>query len=235
LRHPVDSARLFFTPHAKQVALVNLFAPWLGLPLLSPLLLVALPTLGERFFSDKPEYWAQGFHYSIVLAPVLAFAAVDTTARLVDAAPRRTSALAPLAIGLGVVLAGAYFSFVRLRPLDELERYTSAGHVAEIRRCLSTIPGDASVAATSALVPHLTHRRRIYVLDRRPTPRTTFIAIDAGTWIFPRTQADLGQLVRRSLGDGYGVECAASRTVVLKLGARRSRLPADLSRVLRLG
>nr|MBA3383556.1 DUF2079 domain-containing protein [Actinomycetota bacterium] len=45
ITNPVDSIRTFLTPRAKQIALGNLFAPWLGLPLLSPLVLVMLPTL----------------------------------------------------------------------------------------------------------------------------------------------------------------------------------------------
>ncbi|MDQ3823743.1 MAG: DUF2079 domain-containing protein, partial [Actinomycetota bacterium] len=110
--HPIDSVKLFFTPREKVTALLNLFVPWLGLPLVSPLLIVMLPTLGARFFSDKPSHWApQGFHYSLVLAPMLAFAAVDTAARL----RRHVHDLAPLAAGAGVLVVGLYFSFVRLK------------------------------------------------------------------------------------------------------------------------
>jgi len=218
LLHPIDTLRLFFTPSGKLSALFNLFAPWLFLPLLSPILLVALPTLAERFLSDKESHWAQGFHYSLVLAPVLAFAAIDTTARIARLAPERFRAALPVAGASALVLAGLAFTFGRVRPLDELRRYTSAAHAADIEACLATIPADASVAATSALVPHLSHRKRIWVLDDRTIPQTQALAIDTYTWTFPLTGRQLEALERRSLANGYTVACRRPGTVVLLRG-----------------
>jgi uncharacterized membrane protein len=224
--HPVDSIRLFFTPAEKRTALFNLFAPWLVLPLVSPLLVVALPALATRFWSDKPSHWAaQGFHYSLVIAPILAFAAVDTTRRLAERLPWSRMQVGAVT-GALLLLAGVYFSFLRLKPLDELRRYTPASNRADIRDCLSVIPRDASVAATSALVPHLSQRRHVYAIDRRPVPRARYLAVNLDTWIFPRTVTDLRALVSRSLADGYGVACARGHTVVLAQGAPRRTLPA---------
>jgi uncharacterized membrane protein len=206
--HPLDTLRLFFTPAQKLSSLFNLFAPWLFLPLLSPLLLVAVPTLAERFLSEKESHWAQGFHYSLVLAPVLAFAAIDAASRL--------RMVSPVALAAALVAAGAAFTLYRVRPLDELRRYTSAAHAADIRACLATIPAGASVAATSALVPHLSHRERIWVLDERTTPQTDVLALDTYTWTFPLTAADLEALERRSLAAGYEVACRRPGTVVLR-------------------
>jgi uncharacterized membrane protein len=229
--HPVDSARVFVTPATKRTALVNLFVPWLGLPLLSPLVIVMLPTLGARFFSNIPSYWAQGFHYSLVLAPMLGFAAADSTVRLRRVLHGRAAAAVVPAAAAGVVLLGLYFTFGRLKPLDELKRYATGAEIAGIDACLATIPPNASVAATSALVPHLSHRRRIYVLDDRPVPRTQVIAIDLATWVFPRTPADLAALTRRSQRNGYGIRCSRNATVVLEQGVRGGRLSPELRRV----
>jgi uncharacterized membrane protein len=229
--HPIDSVRTFVTPRDKQIALANLFLPWLALPLLSPLVLVMLPTLAARFFSDKPSHWApQGFHYSLMLAPMLAFAAVDTTRRIVERLDGRGNKVAPLAIALLTLAAGMYFTFGRIKPLDELRRYTPPERIADIKACLGVIPPGASVAATSALVPHLTHRRSVFVLDSRPIPRTRFLAIDLSTWIFPLDQDSLGRLVRRSLESGYGIRCSRGSAVVLEQGAPRGTLSAELRR-----
>jgi uncharacterized membrane protein len=229
--HPIDSVRTFLTPRAKQIALVNLYAPWLGLPVLSPLLLVMLPTLAARFFSDKPSHWApQGFHYSLMLAPMLAFAAVDTMRRIADRLEGARRRHVALAVALLVLAAGLYFTFGRIKPLDELRRYTPPERIADIEACLDVIPPDASVAATSALVPHLTHRRSVFVLDSRPVPRARFLAVDLSTWIFPLDQDSLGGLVRRSLEDGYGVRCSLGSTVVLEQGAPRGTLSPELRR-----
>jgi uncharacterized membrane protein len=226
---PIESAKLFFTPHVKRVALFNLFAAWLALPLLSPLVIVMVPSLAERFFADRPEFWAQGFHYSIVIAPILAFAAVDTTARIQRHVDARRAGVVAIGLGAAVVLAGAYFSFGRLRPLDELQRYTSPGHAADIRACLDPIPADASVAATSALVPHLSRRREIHLLDRRRVPETDFLALDTFTWMFPLTNSDVRRIVLRSFARGYGVACTRPGTVVLSRGATGRRLDPQLA------
>jgi len=223
--------RTFLTPRDKLIALFNLFVPWLGLPLVSPLVLVMLPTLAARFFSDKPSHWApQGFHYSLMLAPMIAFAAADTTRRIVDRLHGSERRLVPLAIALLTLLAGLYFTFARIKPLDELRRYTPQERIADIESCLEVIPPDASVAATSALVPHLSHRRGIYVLDSRPVPQTRFLAIDLSTWIFPLDQDSLGRLVRRSVENGYGIRCSRGSTVVLEQGAPRGTLSPELRR-----
>ena len=227
---PIDSVRLFFTPGEKRVALANLFAPWVALPLASPLVIVLLPALASRFWSDKPSHWAaQGFHYSVVIAPILAFAAVDTTAR-VARRMRWSRTHAGVAAGAAALLAGAYFTFVRLDPLAELERYAPAAEGAEIRSCLRVVPRDASVAATSALVPHLSHRRAIYVIDDRPVPPADYLAVNLATWIYPRTAEDLRALLARSLRSGYGVACARGYTAVLRRGAPADRLPTALRR-----
>ena len=231
--HPVDSLQLFVTPEAKRTGLLNLFAPWLFLPLGSPIALIAVPTLAERFLAAKPAFWAQGFHYSLVLAPILAFAAVDAAARLGNRLSGRARAIVPVALAAAVVLAGLYFSFVRLRPLDELGRYTTPTHAAEIRECLDTIPPEASVAATSALVPHLSHRQRVYVLDDRPVPQTRFFAVDLYTWIFPFTVEDAARLVARRLAAGYGVRCSRTGTLVLERGAPRGMLSPELRDIFR--
>jgi uncharacterized membrane protein len=231
LLHPLDTARTFFTPRAKRVSLFDLFAAWLFLPVVSPLVIVMLPTLAERFLSDRPEYWAQGFHYSIVIAPMLAFAAVDTVRRLQARLPNSPRGLATTIAAL-VLGAGLAFSFVRLKPLDELGRYTSAEHAQQIDRCLATVPPDASVSATSALVPHLSHRERIWVLDHRGIPQTDVYAIDVYTWMYPFTLRDVRALVDEKLTNGYGVTCTAPGTVVLRRGATSRPLAPQLRELL---
>jgi uncharacterized membrane protein len=231
VRHPLDTIELFFTPEGKLTGLLNLFAPWLALPLLSPLAPVMLPTLAERFLADKPAYWQQGFHYSIVIAPMLALAAIDATARLARRLGGRARAFLPVGTAVLVLALGAYFSFIRLRPLDELRRYTSAAHAAEIRACLDTIPGDASVAATSAVVPHLSQRPEVYVIDRRPLPRTDFLALDAYTWTYPLTSRDVAALAERSQRAGFGVVCSRSGVAVLRRGETGGSLSPELRRL----
>jgi uncharacterized membrane protein len=233
LRDPLDTIEQFFTPRDKQIALFNLLVPWLGLWVLSPLGLLTLPTLAERFLSDNPSHWApQGFHYSLVLAPLIAFAAVDATARLAPRVPVRLRTAAPVVLAGGTLAVGVYFSFVRLEPLDELRRLTPAARVSDIRACLRTVPTDASVAATSALVPHLSQRQKIFVLDDRPIPQTDVYAVDLSTWTFPFGRDDVSQLVAEKRRGGYGVRCSRGSIAVLERGAPDGRLSPELATLL---
>jgi uncharacterized membrane protein len=234
IAHPIDTGRLFVSPEEKRVALANLVVPWLGLPLLSPLVLLALPNLAARFLSDKEAYWSQGFHYSLMIAPVLAFAAVDTTRRL---APRVRWRFAPFAAGAAAIVVGAYFTFVRIDPLAEVDRLPSENVAAGMSDCLGRIPSDASVAATSALVPHLSHRPDIRLIETPRAPTTEVVAIDAFTWTQPLQPTDIPALLRASEQAGYGIVCSRYGTVVLRRGEHEPgrRLSPELRSLLAPG
>jgi hypothetical protein len=154
-RRPLRAVTLLFDRAVKRSTLASLFGAWLFLPLASPLLLVALPTLAERFWSGNPDFWTTRFQYSLPLAPILAYAAVDTASRLGEL--RRGAAFALLASSL-------LLSIAIVRPLAGLGEYMSAGRAAATDACLDRIPANASVAASGRLIPHLTHRLHVYRL-----------------------------------------------------------------------
>src|SRR5438552_9706384 len=181
VRHPISSLRLLADNPTKLKLWGGLLGAWLLLPLLSPISLVAIPTLLERLWSSNPALWSASFHYSLVIAPILAFASIDGIARLQQAIPRRISrsggrhGTSPspsgggqsggVAVGasLAVLAAGLILTFGVVRPLDEVSTYISARQVADIQSCLTVIPEEASVSASNSLLPHLSHRRQIYL------------------------------------------------------------------------
>lgn len=232
IAHPIDTVRLFFSPEEKRVALANLLVPWLGLSLLSPLVLLAIPNLAARFLSDKEAYWSQGFHYSLMIAPVLAFAAVDATRRLVTRVPWR---FAPTVVGVAAILVGAFFTLVRIDPLAELDRLPTGRVAAGMSECIDRIPGDASVAATSAVVPHLSHRRDVRLIESPRAPSAEVVAIDAFTWTQPLRSEDVPALIEATRQAGYGVVCSRFGTVVLRRGAPDGSLSPELRRLLAPG
>src|SRR5438270_6642722 len=77
IRHPISSLRLLVDNPIKLKLWGGLLGAWLFLPLLSPLSLIAVPTLLERLWSSEPALWSASFHYSLVIAPILAFASID--------------------------------------------------------------------------------------------------------------------------------------------------------------
>jgi hypothetical protein len=134
-----------------------LLAPTAFVALRSPLLLLAVPTLGWRFVSGNPAYWGMDYHYSAVLMPIVFVAFVDGLARL-GARDDRTSLrgwAAPACL-----TATALLLVVQLAHPPRQPQWTDA-EVASAREALTRIPDGAGVAASNRLAPQLTGRCRV--------------------------------------------------------------------------
>jgi uncharacterized membrane protein len=226
VRHPIASLRLLVDNPTKLKLWGGLLGAWLLLPLLSPISLVAIPTLLERLWSSNPALWSASFHYSLVIAPILAFASIDGLARLQHALPRLSRTLPSLA----VFAAGLILTFGVVRPFDEVGTYISPQQVADIQSCLTVIPADASVSASNALLPHLSHRRQIYLLTLKDD--ADYVAIDLAAYLdhfFPGEQEQIRATITDSLANGYGVACSRGTTVVLHRGSNNSGLSPELA------
>ncbi|MEU9114070.1 DUF2079 domain-containing protein [Streptomyces sp. NPDC048483] len=154
------------------------------LALRSPLLLVALPTLGWRFLSHDPHYWGIDWHYNAVLMPVVFLA-------LVDALPRARVSARPwvraYAHHLPAAVAAAALALTTTLPLSRLTEsatYRIPPDVPAAERLLARIPDGASVEADIRPISRLTGRTRVfwlgdtrgispdYIAVQRPTDRT---------------------------------------------------------------
>jgi uncharacterized membrane protein len=222
IRHPLQSAELFFSPAEKLKTLGALLSAWLFLPVLSPLFLLALPGLAERFWSSNEQLWTTHYHYSLVAAPILAFAAADTLARAARWWTGRRRRALLVAAAAALPAANLLLSGFLVRPLAELGTYVSSGRAAEIQSCLDTIPAGASVAASPYLVPHLTHRAHIYpfISDQPAPPRTDYVAIDLSTppHLPAGDAAFLRAAIRAAMASGHAVTCSKGETIVLGPG-----------------
>ena len=124
----------------------------------SPWALVALPTLAWRFAADNPYYWGTDWHYSLLLMPVMAMAAVDVMRRVVWT---RQLALA----GMGVVTAlslvpNPVLGSPLVRYLDpEALQQTQRSRAGE--RVLDLIPPGATVESDIGLINHLVADGRV--------------------------------------------------------------------------
>jgi uncharacterized membrane protein len=237
LRNPFKAVELLFVPVAKVRIWVGSLGSWLFLPLLSPLLLVALPSFFERFWNDGPDFWTFHMQYSLLSAPILAFAAIDGLARL--ASLRRTVPRSMLGMraALAVLAASAVLS-VAVNPLAELSTYVSSGTANDIQSCLDVIPPAASVAATQNLLPHLATRARVYTIPAQIADRVFTspielgvddLAIDIAT---EGNDAQYRDVVRSAFSAGYGVACSKELTVVLAKGMSSQTLTPELDRWL---
>ncbi|MGB2876056.1 MAG: DUF2079 domain-containing protein, partial [Gaiellaceae bacterium] len=206
-KRPYRAVTLALDRSAKVVTLTETFGAWLFLPLPSPLLLVALPSLAERFWSQNPAFWSTQFQYTLPVAPVLAFAAIDGATRFGS----RAKPLVVAAVTVGIVLSVAV-----VRPLEGLAELMPAKRAALTDSCLDLIPPEAPVAASNRLVPHLTHRGHIRRLSRQAGERYLAIALDG-----PPGEAQLlGQALAgrpvRPAGIRYRLVCRRGDVAVLE-------------------
>ncbi|KUM72031.1 DUF2079 domain-containing protein [Streptomyces curacoi] len=157
---------------------------WLLIPtsgllaLRSPILLVALPTLGWRFVSGYPAYWGTDWHYSAVLMPVVTLALVDALVIL----RRSTRAwLRSYVHHLPAAVAAASLALTTSLPLSavtEGEIYRKPARVSAIERLLAGIPDGASVEANIAPISRLTSRCRVFWITNTRGINPDFIALD---------------------------------------------------------
>src|SRR5437879_4364670 len=230
ITHPLQSLELLFVPLAKSRIWIGTLASWLFLPVASPIALIAFPYLAERFWSVAPTFWTFHLEYSMVPAPILAFAAIDTVARAKRVFGGQVGKRAVAVASAGVVVAAALLSFL-INPLDELRTYVSASTATDIQACLDIIPPGASVAATQELLAHLSHRHAIYQIPDDHDTTVEYIAIDLAS--DGNNEQQLRDLVRSALASGYGVACARELTVVLaRRGATDQALPPRMVRWL---
>lgn len=132
------------------------------LALRSPWALVAIPTLGWRFVGDRTVYWGTGWHYSLLVMPVV-FVALVHALQLARAGPRRSlrcySRYVP---GFVVLLAVALC--VRF-PMGELVRastYQASDRAVAARAVIALMPAGSSVETNWGLITHLVARYIVY-------------------------------------------------------------------------
>ena len=163
--HPLTAIPTLINP-TKLSTLLMWLLPFALLSLRSSYALLLVPLALERFLSASPNHWGTSFHYSLPIAPIVAMAAGDGLAKL-----RRqwsmligqwplTTWLAGLCVLLAAILPGRQPIWKLFAP-GFYEAVPFAG-VAD--RALAMIPDAASVAAQSAVVPHIRHREQMYIL-----------------------------------------------------------------------
>ncbi|MET9967369.1 DUF2079 domain-containing protein [Streptomyces sp. NPDC006356] len=144
----------------------------------SPLLLIALPTVGWRFVSSYAQYWGTDWHYNAVLMPIVTLAFVDA----LDTARHSTRAwLRSYVEHLPAAVAAASVALTTSLPLaalTESEIYRKPARVTAVERLLAQVPDDASVEANIAPISRLTSRCRVFWISNTRGIDPDFIALD---------------------------------------------------------
>ncbi|BBC34908.1 hypothetical protein SGFS_062020 [Streptomyces graminofaciens] len=173
---------LFASFDVKLRTLAWLLIPTSGLlALRSPLVAVALPTLGWRFLSGDDHYWGTDWHYSAVLMPVVTLALVDAlTVTRHSPRPWLRSYAARLPTA-AVAAALALTTSLPLAALTEPEAYRTPERTTAVERLLSEIPDGATVEANIGPLTRLTSRCRVFWIGRTKGLAPDYIALDNST------------------------------------------------------
>ncbi|MCA6093611.1 DUF2079 domain-containing protein [Streptomyces sp. SCA3-4] len=184
------------------------------LALRSPVLVVALPTLGWRFVSHDDHYWGTDWHYSAVLMPVVFIALADA---LAGAGRSRRPWLRRYARQLPAAVVAAALAMTASLPLYGLtlpETYRIPEGVRATERLLERIPDGAVVEADIAPISRLAGRCRVlWIGDTRGVvPDYVALRLTDG-----RAPADLaGDAQRMHPGTTYTVLGSDGGHVVLR-------------------
>lgn len=162
-------ATLADEPGRKALTVLMTFAVGGLAALASPWALLVVPTFAWRFVGDNPYYWGTDFHYSLLLMPIVAVAAVD----VMDRCPRGR----PLG---AVALVFTAFTVVGspLASLVEADTYGVPEHAVAAQRMVDRIPDGASVETDISVMTHLVTDHDVTWLGSPGNPRPDWLLFD---------------------------------------------------------
>ncbi|MFF4935310.1 DUF2079 domain-containing protein [Streptomyces griseofuscus] len=132
------------------------------LALRSPLLAVAVPTLGWRFASSDEHYWSNEWHYSAVIMPVTALALLDALVRTRTAGRPWLRAYAHRLPACVLSAALALSTTLPVARLIDPASYRVSAPARDLERALARIPSGSTVEADVQPSAHLTDRCRVF-------------------------------------------------------------------------
>ncbi len=141
------------------------------LAVLSPITLIAAPTLAWRLTSDVPFHWSTDWHYSAVLMVVVFAAAIDVLHR------RERRYTRPFAV-LMLIAALALTPAFALRSLADPQTYRPAPGHEGAQQVLNTIEDDAVVISDITMLAYLAPRTQVYWLASPGAPTPDYVVIN---------------------------------------------------------
>lgn len=130
-------------------------------------LVMLLPIFAQKVLSDDTQLWGVDVQYSIEFAPILSLAIADSVAAI---KPGRLKYSACITYAFVTFLATAKIIDHQASPFYNStntrfyspRHYSSLLNLNAVYSALQLVPDNASVCASTALVPHLANRDKIY-------------------------------------------------------------------------
>ena len=169
----------FFVPGQKITTLLLIVAISGLVALRSPLLLMIVPTMVWRYAGSTEFYWGPTWHYSLILMPIVFFAAIDGCERLLGSGLRLLRGYGRAAPVVMVLVSAALLPSFPLGDLARPSTYEVPEHAAAGAAALATIPPGSSVTTDLGLIVRLATEHRAYWVGNDGNPATDYVAIRA--------------------------------------------------------
>lgn len=163
LRNPAGVVR-FLLMSPKPITVLQLLAPVLFLPILSPLgLLPALPIVMSNFLSSYAMAWTIYCQYTAAVIPFIFLSLILAVSRLLARFPGRAFGLS---LGVALVAASVCSNFIVGPPASAVKNIfrgeAVAGDVPVLRAVVDSLDGEDGIVATFRFLPLLSSRRSLY-------------------------------------------------------------------------
>jgi len=179
LSNPPLAINNFFFPYQKTQTLFWSFFSFGLIPIIYlPLLVSIIFQFASRFLDQlHPVRWTLFYHYSVELAVLLAVSTIFGTKLILN----RFHHTSNIKIALVILLLSSHFAanIILDSPLKNLFKpqfYKNETWMDDIRLVLDNVPENASVASQNNLLPHLSHRKEVYLLPK--INDSNFIIVD---------------------------------------------------------
>ncbi|OGH37221.1 MAG: hypothetical protein A2905_05955 [Candidatus Levybacteria bacterium RIFCSPLOWO2_01_FULL_36_10] len=161
---PINLIQKYFDSTDKRMVWLYSFSWYSFLPLLSPGAVFAVTLDLSQYFLPAKAYnhmITPFFHHRAILSPLLLVATLDVLDFL------KKKGLKPGYVTIFMLLFAFSLQFIYHFPLNKLSKpayWKNEDWMNDTREILKLVPSEASVAAQQNLVPHLSHRKEIYLV-----------------------------------------------------------------------
>lgn len=165
---PISVFRQFFDNPEKRETLLYTFSSFSFIPLFSLGSMLAIFFDLAQYFVTGPEFsrmWSPFMHHRITLAPLVILGVLDVFERL----QTNKKSLIYLSFFLFFwIIGNQYFLHLPLNKLSKQVYWQEEPWMKDTRALLSVVPINAAIATQQNLIPHLSHKKEIYLVYPRP-------------------------------------------------------------------
>jgi uncharacterized membrane protein len=194
-------------------------------------LLVGSSSLILNLLSNYPAQYSGTYHYSAPVAPYFVLGAIGGAAALQNSKSKIRNSLVIIP---AFVIALGYHALAGYTPFGgEFFWPAVTPHQQLLARFTDQIPRDVPAMTTSALYPHLSHRRVLYRFGQLPIPADTqYVLLDVSQ--VTTNPIDYVSNYRDALKQGFGIRDALDGYILLQRGLPQKELPNEFYNYLRV-